>query len=119
MTSLDVVYHWAPADRHDSITADGLRPGHQPTTTSDPTTRMAYLCFATDPAVAWSLSAAIDWRYSEVETWDLWLARLADGDEVHVLPEFGPRIREVRVTGSIPRDRLWYVGRRDIQGVIR
>lgn len=115
---LETVYHWAPADRYDQIARDGLRLKEQPTTTGDPTTRMSYLCFSPDPATAWSLSAAIDWRYSEVETWDLWLARLGDGDEVHILPEFGPRIKEIRVNGPIPPDRLWYVGRRDMQGAI-
>lgn len=46
------------------------------------------------------------------ETWDLWQVRLADEDEVHILPEWGRWLREVRVANRIPKRRLWWVGER-------
>lgn len=111
---LNPLYHWSPAERYASIVRDGLRPGSDPTVATG--TRLTYLCLSPDPRLAWSISGAMDW-VSEIEHWDLWQARIVDGDELHVRPENDPVIREVKLRGCIPPDRLWWIGRRYDLGV--
>lgn len=105
---LGALYHWSPADRFDEIYRTGLRPHCAPTVASG---TLAYICLSPDPSTAWSLSGAMDW-VSEVDEWDLWLARIAPGDHVCIRGEFGPLIEEVKVYGALPADRLWWAGRR-------
>lgn len=105
---LGSLYHWSPAQRFDEIYQAGLRPHAEPTVASG---SLAYICLSPDPSTAWSLSGAMEW-VSEVDEWDLWLVRLAKGDHVCVRPEFGPAIEEIKVYGSLPADRLWWVARR-------
>jgi hypothetical protein len=105
---LGLLYHWSPADRFDAIYRDGLRP-HAPNTVASST--LPYVCLSPSPAAAWSLSGGMDW-VSEVDEWDLWMVRLADGDQVCIRGEFGPKIEEVKVYGPLPADRLWWVARR-------
>jgi len=73
-----------------------------------------HLCFATTPQGAWRYSGGMGFEhFEEYEAgWDLWQVTLADRDEVHVLPGWGPSICEVRVPNAIPADRLWWIGRR-------
>lgn len=107
--NLPDLYHWSPADRRDNILAQGLRPYSPPSVNS-----MAFpcICLASSPLDAWRLSGDMGWT-SEVEEWDLWQVRLADGDEVHVLPEFGPKVKEIRVNNAIPPYRVIWVARRE------
>lgn len=116
---LPALFHWSPADRRESIQREGLRP-YCPAVIStcvDGNGRdlsWPYLCFSPTPSSAWGLSGDMHWA-TEIEQWDLWQVRLADGDEVHVRSDFGPVIREVRVYGSIPPDRCWWVAMREPQ----
>ena len=68
------------------------------------------VCLGFSPSAAWSLSGAI--RAEPGETWDLWQVSLADDDEVHVLPEYGRWLKEIRVANRIPKRRVWWVGER-------
>lgn len=106
--NLSPLYHWAPADRYDAIHQQGLVAGSPATVASE---AIEQLCLSPDPRDAWQLSGAMGW-VSEVDAWDLWLVHLSEGDEVMVRSDFGPTIREVKVRNSIPRERIWYVGRR-------
>lgn len=106
---LDPLFHWSPADRFERIFAEGLRPNGEPTVAS---VALPHVALALDPAMAWTLSGAMEW-VSEVDAWDLWQVTIADGDQVVVRPEFGPEIREIKVHGPIPPDRLWWCGRRN------
>jgi len=108
---LPALYHWSPVERRSEIRKDGLRPHEQAVTHSDPALTSPYLCFSPTPSCAWSLSGAMEWT-SEVDGWDLWQVRLEEGDEVHIRPDFGPTIQEVKVYTPIPSNRLWYVGER-------
>jgi hypothetical protein len=110
---LPSMYHWSPAERYESITLSGLVAGSPPVTAS---TALHRVSVSPDPQVAWTLSGAMDWN-SEHEVWDLWLVRLADGDACYVRPGFGPHIGEIQIAGSVPADRVWFVGRRDRDGV--
>lgn len=110
---LTPLYHWAPADRHDAIHREGLRPGSEPTVAR---THLQYVCLGADPAMAWKISGAMEW-VSEIEVWDLWQARICADDELLVRPTYGPLIEEIKVRGPIPPDRLWWVGRRSDTGV--
>lgn len=73
-----------------------------------------YLCFGTTPKGAWRYSGGMGYEHFEQYEagWDLWQVTLADRDEVHVLPSWGPAICEVRIHNAIPADRVWWVGRR-------
>lgn len=106
---LDALYHWSPTDRFAGIYRDGLRP-HSPATVCHGNT-LPYICLSPSPSAAWGLSGGMDW-VSEIDEWDLWMVRLADGDQVCIRAEFGPKIEEVKVYGPIPADRLWWVARR-------
>ena len=113
MLSLAALYHWSPAVNHASIREHGLRP-HSPNTVASGV--LPYVALGACPRSAWRLSAAIDWC-AEIDYWDLWLAQVAQTDELHVRPTFGPRLDEVIIRGPVPADRLWWVGRRDRGGV--
>lgn len=109
---LPALYHWSPAKRYEGINSLGLVAGSKETVASG---ALQTVCLGTDPQAAWSLSGAMDWC-CEVDEWDLWQVRLADTDEVSLRAEFGPHIWEVKVRNSLPRDRLWFVGRRGFSG---
>lgn len=106
---LGALYHWAPADRRAAILLEGLVPGRSPTVTING--RCRELCLSPTPAGAWTLSGALDW-VAEIESWDLWQVELGDRDEVHVLPSWGPHVKEIRVRNTMPPDRVWWVGQR-------
>lgn len=106
---LGALYHWSPVDRFDEVYREGLRPHARPTVAT--TTSLCYVCLSPTPSGAWSLSGDMEW-VSDVDEWDLWQVRLADGDDVRVRPDFGPVIQEIKVYGSIPADRIWWVARR-------
>lgn len=108
---LPALYHWSPEGRRAAIRGDGLRPFSEPVV-QEGGHAFAYICLGTDPQNAWTLSGDMGW-VKEVERWDLWQVRLADGDEVHYRSDFGPRLIEVRVFTPIPGERVWLVGSRD------
>jgi len=105
---LPPLYHWSPADRLNSIRLEGLRTGRPATTSSG---GLEYISLSPDPARAWQLSGAMEWT-SEIDEWDLWQVRIAEGDSIQVRSEFGPEVMEIKVRNSIPAERCWYVGRR-------
>lgn len=109
------LYHWSPSERRGTIRRDGLRPYSRCTVScgyhgESPVT-YGYVCLSPDPTTAWELSGDLHW-VTEYEEWDLWQARLVDGDEIHFGANFEPFLREVRVCTPIPADRVWYVGTR-------
>jgi hypothetical protein len=106
---LPALFHWSPAQRFDEIYREGLRPHARPTVCR--TTTLSYVCLSPTPSAAWGLSGDMEW-VSEVDEWDLWQVRLADGDDVRIRPDFGPAIQEIKVHGPIPADRVWWVARR-------
>lgn len=110
---LPALYHWSPTSRREAILRDGLRMDADATVCSgDPIGHpFRCICLSPSPSAAWSLSGAMEWC-QEIEAWDLWQVRLADGDEVHIRPDFGPVIQEIKVRTPIPADRLWWVGER-------
>lgn len=109
---LPALYHWSPAERYQDINTGGLVAGSRETVASS---ALQTVCLGTDPQAAWSLSGAMDWC-SEIDEWDLWQVQLADTDEVTLRAEFGPQICEVKIRNSVPRDRIWFVGRRGFSG---
>lgn len=111
--NLSPLYHWSPSERYAAIKRDGLRPG-SPSTVAG--VDLTYLCLAPDPRLAWSISGAMDF-VSEIEDWDLWQVRTAEGDELYVRPDFGPMVYEIKCRTPIPPDRLWWIGRRYDLGV--
>jgi hypothetical protein len=108
LVRLDVLYHWSPVERRADVAAQGLRPGCAPNVAGYP---LGYVCLGSTPSSAWALSGAMEWT-SEIDEWDLWQVRLVDGDDIRVRPDFLPAIREVKVYGPIPADRVWHVGTR-------
>lgn len=111
MLTLPDLYHWSPRERRARIEHDGLRPRMRPTcSTNDEGWRQPMVCLAPSPRDAWDLSGGVHGERGQV--WDLWQVALADGDEVHVQPWWGPRVVEVRVANRIPKRRVWRVGER-------
>lgn len=105
--TVPALFHWSPRDRKAGIIRRGLVPAMAPCLSSE---RQDLVCLSPTPSCAWSLSGAI--RAEKGEPWDLWQVRLADTDEVHVLPFWGGVLREVRVANRIPKSRVWWVGER-------
>lgn len=112
------LYHWSPAERHEQIEREGLRPYSPPTISGGEIEGVryafGYACLSPTPSAAWSLSGAMDWMAGEVETWDLWQVTLDAGDEVHVRPNFGPIVEEIKVYSPIPAERCWWVATREM-----
>lgn len=105
---LGALYHWAPADRREDIFHHGLHPFSPPALTSS---TIGYVCLGTTPSAAWGLSGDMEW-VQEIEDWDLWQVRLADGDHVTIRSEWGPVLKEIRVFNVLAADRVWWVGQR-------
>lgn len=105
---LDALYHFSPANRRDAIRRDGLIPGSTPVTATE---AQPHLCFATDPAVAWVLSGGIDWN-DHIADWDLWMIRVADTDQLTIVGDTGPYLRDIWIPHPIPARRLWLAGTR-------
>lgn len=103
---LATLYHWSPVARRPAILNEGLRPSCKTTLDSSPS---GEVCLSASPAQAWELSGDLGLVSGQ---WDLWQVTIAETDEVHVLPQWGPRVREVRVRGLIPADRCWLVASR-------
>lgn len=102
------MYHWSPTSRRDTILREGLKPYSEPVTS---TVAFAYICLSPTASSSWSLSGDMGWTTDE-DNWDLWQVRLSEDDEVHIRPDFGPIIREVRVHNAISADRVWWVAER-------
>lgn len=114
---LPALYHWSPRSRREAIQREGLRPYApalttvwQPGTDEHIAVAWPWVCLGTDPARAWQLSGGMG--TSAEDSWDLWQITLADGDEVHVQPEFGTAIKEIRVMSAIPACRVWFIAER-------
>lgn len=118
MTQLGPLFHWSPEGRRAAIRAEGLQPFSHPTLHCEDDrgpVGFPYVCLGTNPSSAWRLSGDMGWA-TEVEAWDLWQIDLAESDEVHVMPEFGARIKEIRIRNAIAADRCWWVASRQQQG---
>lgn len=111
MRTLGTLYHWSPITRRVAILQDGLKPYQAPVTHSGGEHAYPYVCLSPAPSTAWGLSGDMEWT-SEIEEWDLWQVQIPDAVEVHVRPNHGPLIEEIKVYGAIPADHVWYVATR-------
>lgn len=124
---LGPLYHWSPRDRLNSIKRLGLITGRRGVTgpiynvwgvddNGEPCLipgewRADYVCFSPTPVTAWNYSHGA-WRTKG--TFDLWSVVLEDTDEVHINPQWGSKIVEVRVHNRIKKARLVWVGERTV-----
>ncbi len=111
-----VVYHWAPTDRRESITAGGLRirsrSPHAPI-------RYPMVCFSTDAITAWRCSGGT-FVIDGVDSWDLWGVYVGDlRHGCEVIPNDDRTIRELRVYRSIPAAAVHLIGSRPTEGRAR
>lgn len=117
------LFHWSPRQRLSSIRRKGLVPGQR--NINGPTFhglsgedeglgeyRQESISFSTDPATAWNYSHGT-WKTKG--TFDLWQVYLISTDEVHIQPNWGDRIVEVRVRNRIPKRRLIWIGEREVR----
>lgn len=112
MNRFQFLFHWSPSERRVSIRENGLRPFSSPVVSTGDV-RYPYISLSPSPSAAWSLSGAMEWC-SEIEQWDCWQVGIPEEAEVHVRPNFGPIIEEVKIYSPIPPDMVWYVGTREI-----
>lgn len=125
-TTLGPLYHWSPRERLSSIRRSGLMPGKRniagpvwhgldDTGTPHDDGRGEFLqpgvCLAPSPAAAWDYSHGA-WRSKG--TFDLWQLTLEPADEVHILPQWGAQLIEIRVHNRIKKSRLIWVGERTV-----
>lgn len=110
--NLTHLFHWAPADRYESISRHGLLTLQEPTVAS---ARLHYACASLSPDRAWMISGALNWC-AGIDNWDLWMIHIGPLDQLHLRPQFGPLVEEVMIHNPIPSDRLWWVGRRSTTG---
>jgi len=116
-TDLGPLYHWSPRERLKGIKRLGLVPGKKkyPYVNNVTGEKEFYIqdsvSFSLDPATAWNYSHGC-WR--SVGTFDLWQVFLNPSDEVHIQPNWGGRINEVRVKNRIPKSRLIWIGERTV-----
>lgn len=128
-TNLGPIYHWSPRARLASIKRYGLLPGKRnitgPFWHGNQTNQnidgnedigegeflQRGICFSPDPATAWAYSHDI---FRVPGMYDLWQVELEPSDEVHILPQWGSRIVEVRVFNRIYKRRLTWVGEREV-----
>lgn len=119
-SNLGPMYHWSPRDRIKGIKRLGLVPGkrnvagptyHDPEDPDMGEFVQPGVCLSPDPATAWAYSHGA-WRSTGV--FDLWQLSLVSTDEVHILPQWGARIVEVRVHNRIPKSRIVWVGEREV-----
>lgn len=111
----DVLFHWSPRDRRAGITRLGLVPGKRATApggTMATTEWEQMICLGSTPIRAWRLSAHV--FGAPYGWWDLWEVTLDERDAVHAQPQWGPRVREVRVANRIPKRRVQWVGEREM-----
>lgn len=107
---LSPLYHWSPDTRRDAIRVEGLVQ-YKPPTVSSGDLAYPYICLSPSPSAAWGLSGDMGW-VEDIESWDLWQVNLPSKAEVHVRPNFGDTIQEVKVYSAIPASCLWYVASR-------
>lgn len=101
---VDVLYHWAPQERRQSILQHGLQIGSENTVnTSGP---VNHVCFGTSPRRAWALSGE---TLEKSLSWDLYEIQVGRTDRLEVLTEWGNSVSEVRIRNNIPPDRIWLV----------
>jgi hypothetical protein len=112
---LDVLFHWSPRERRTGITRLGLVPGKRPTAPGGVmavTDWEQMICLGPTPVRAWRLSAQA--FGSPYGWWDLWEVSLDAKDAVHLVPQWGPVLREVRVANRIPKRRVVWVAEREM-----
>lgn len=116
---LPTLYHWSPASRFFDISKQGLQVFSE-SEVSSKGTRWPYICFGFDPSSAWAISGEIAQERDEDvdDHWDLWeLIEFPEKAEIHVNPQFGPNLKEVRFMTSVPVHMLWHVGRKGHQDI--
>lgn len=65
-----IIYHWSPTTNRNRINHDGLCPGRL---SLQGDWRPPYVCFSSDPHLAWILSGRM---YPGIKSWDLWMCHV-------------------------------------------
>lgn len=111
-----IAYHWSPRERFYSIDHNGLTTHNQningPVYHDEEQTDeflQPYVCLSTSPYSAWALSAQ-PWRRSGI--YDLWEVDIPDDYTVQYLESANNDLVELRVSKSIPRNHIMWIGER-------
>jgi len=127
-SDLGPLYHWSPRSRLGGIKRLGLMPGMRNAhgrvlhgvdedgeqirgDDGSVEFRQDSVCFSPTPVRAWNYSHG---AWKTTGTFDLWSVVLIPTDEVHILPQWGSTIVEIRVRNRIPKSRLVWVGERTV-----
>ena len=109
---IDTLYHWSPRCRRETILREGLRLFSDPSIQGIP---FGYLCFGITPRAAFVLSVETIDAVEMDDDWDLFEVRVSEDDQIRfIMSGCGAEIYEVRAFNSIPADRLFFCGSRDI-----
>ncbi|MDX1495011.1 MAG: hypothetical protein R3253_13165 [Longimicrobiales bacterium] len=119
------LYHWSPKRFRDQILKEGLRVrmpcrlgAVDPETGEGLEISFPWLCFACSPSAAWALIMEPELESVDAggQGWDLWEARPVGSSDRSA--EFRVRgdltVMEVRIHNSVPPDRIWWVGEREV-----
>lgn len=105
------LYHWSPKDRRKEISKRGFMPGSR---SVDNQWKPPFICFASDPELAWSLSGGI---HQEIEDWDLWVMWSSTPDGYEEIKDHYPDthreyVKEYRVYERVFKRDIWFAGTR-------
>lgn len=112
-----ILFHWSPSSRRKQITRRGFVPGSWST---DRLWRPPFVCFATNPELAWVLSARTS-RGQLVNEWDLWAVSSDDLEGFEEITDTYPDtgrsyVKEYRVYHRVMKRHVWFVGTRTQRG---
>lgn len=108
---IEFLYHFAPRSRRERILREGLCIFSDPAIQKIP---FGYLCFGVTPSAAFGLSIRTLSEEDRTEDWDLFQVRITRDDHLRVEMGDGGVIYEVRVFNTIPPDRIFWCGLREV-----
>lgn len=104
-----LLYHWSPVERRSKILRYGLRT-NVPSRCGE--WKPPYICFSDSPSMAWILSANMADTPGEWDLWMMWSNVPSKLTRRNDLKNGRGRPTEWRVSESIPKRAIWYVGQR-------
>jgi hypothetical protein len=116
---LNKVYHWSPTKNRKSILRSGLKILSSQIkyinniTKKDEIWNCPYICTSLNPRTAYTYVYPMFYNDGEMPSMDLYEIDLIDTDEIILRNDNTVEIIEVRISNSIPADRVHYIATRE------